>query len=172
MPDPRPDTSEESELTAKAKALASPLRWRILRLCLHEPRTNRELAAALGRNPGSMLHHVRALVEVGFLEPLQPRAGTRGAREIPYRATGLTWHGSEAPLVGPVLVQTFLDEIAGVHPSDLHVSRLGVRLTPEAEREAIERVAALLEWLRSKDDPAGEPASYFIAAHPDIQQRR
>ena len=36
---------------AEAKALASPLRLRILRLALHEPRTNKEIAEALGATP-------------------------------------------------------------------------------------------------------------------------
>ncbi len=44
-----------------------------------------------GVNPGSMLHHVRALVETGFLRAEEPRRGKRGAREVPYRATGLSW---------------------------------------------------------------------------------
>ena len=37
---------------AEAKALASPLRLRILRITLHEPRTNKEIAEALGLQPG------------------------------------------------------------------------------------------------------------------------
>lgn len=161
-----------TELTAKARALASPLRWRILRLCLHEPRTNKELAEALGMNPGSMHHHVQSLVDVGFLVAEEPRTGARGAKEIPYRAPGLTWHGSEAPLVGPVLVETFLQEIQGVHPADLEVSRLGVRLAPADHEEYERRVGELLEWLRSRDTPDGDAWSVMLAMHPDVQQPR
>ncbi|MCR8671652.1 transcriptional regulator [Agrococcus sp. HG114] len=160
-----------TELTAKAKALSSPLRWRILRLCLHEPRTNKELAGLLGLNAGTMHHHVSCLVETGFLEALEPRVGARGAKEIPYRATGLTWRDSEAPLVGPVVVETFLQEIQGVSPTDLEIGRVGSRLTPE-DREALEqRVDELLEWVRAHDSPGGEPFSMMIALHPDVQQR-
>jgi DNA-binding transcriptional ArsR family regulator len=160
-----------TELTAKAKALSSPLRWRVLRLCLHEPRTNKELAEHLGVNAGTMHHHVQSLVDTGFLEALEPRAGTRGAKEIPYRATGLTWHGSEAPLVGPVLVETFLQEIQGVKPTELDVGRLGVRLTPADREELDRRTGELMEWLRTRDVPGGEPISFMIATHPDVQQR-
>lgn len=161
-----------TELTAKAKALSSPLRWRVLRLCLHEPRTNKELAEHLGVNAGTMHHHVQSLVETGFLEPLEPRVGARGAKEIPYRATGLTWHGSEAPLVGPVLVETFLQEIQGVKPTDLEVGRLGVRLAPADRAELDRRMGELLEWLRTRDSPEGDPISFMIVAHPDVQQQR
>ena len=77
MADPHEDAAQQ----ARARALASPLRMRILRLCLHEPRTNKELAGMLGINPGSMLHHVRSLVSTGFLEPGYRRYITRRLRE-------------------------------------------------------------------------------------------
>ena len=72
---------------AEAKALASSLRLQILRLALHEPRTNKEMAAALGRNPATVLHHVRTLVDTGFLIEQPVRRGVRGSREIPPSGT-------------------------------------------------------------------------------------
>ena len=51
---------------AEARALASGVRLRILRLCWDEPRTNKEIAARLDRNPATVLHHVRTLVDTGF----------------------------------------------------------------------------------------------------------
>src|SRR5438309_1430220 len=76
---------------AEARALASAVRLRILRLCLDRSLTNKELAAGLDRNPATVLHHVRTLVDTGFLVPEAPRRGARGAREVPYRATGKSW---------------------------------------------------------------------------------
>ena len=80
---PLPSPEDDAALQAKARALASPLRLRILRLCLHEARTNRELAEELGINPGTLLHHVRSLTTNGFLVAEEPRKGARGAREVP-----------------------------------------------------------------------------------------
>ena len=77
---------------AEAKALASPLRLRILRIALHEPRTNKEIAEALGRNPASVLHHVRTLVDTGFLIEQPRRRGQRGSRELPYLASGKSFY--------------------------------------------------------------------------------
>ena len=77
---------------AEAKAIASPLRLRILRITLHEPRTNKEIAEALGMNPASVLHHVRTLVDTGFLIEQHVRRGPRGSRERPYLASGKTWY--------------------------------------------------------------------------------
>src|SRR5215208_5813154 len=76
---------------AEAKALSHPLRMRILRLCLDEALTNKQLAARLGRDPGTVLHHVRTLVRTGFLVPEEVRQGEKGALEKPYRATGRSW---------------------------------------------------------------------------------
>lgn len=152
---------------ARARALSSPLRLRILRICLHEPRTNKQIAQALGRNPGSTLHHVRTLVDTGFLEPVEPRRGARGAREVPYRATRRSW-STHVPGIGSVLVQTFLDEIAGLPADDLDVSRLGLRLSAADTAELRHRIHELLqEYAARPSTPDGEPISLMVAMHPD-----
>ncbi|RZI84526.1 MAG: ArsR family transcriptional regulator, partial [Microbacterium sp.] len=84
----------EAESIAIARALSSPLRLRVLRLCAFDARTNKELAELLDVNPGTMLHHVRSLVDTGLLAPDAERTGNRGAREVPYRATGLSWRAA------------------------------------------------------------------------------
>ena len=81
QPDGPPAAPQHRDATdAEARALASGLRLRILRMCLDEPLTNREIAAGLGRNPATVLHHVRTLVDTGILEPQEVRRGRRGAR--------------------------------------------------------------------------------------------
>src|SRR5690606_4715190 len=96
-----------SEVEARARALSSPLRLRILRICLHRPRTNKEIAEALDVTPAASLHHVRTLVRTGLLAPQEARRGNRGAREIPYLATGASWN-TPIEQVGEVLTATFL----------------------------------------------------------------
>jgi len=73
------------------KAVASPLRLRILRLCNDRLWTNKELADRLERDPATILHHLRLLVAAGLLEPVSVRQGASGAYEKPYRSTGLSW---------------------------------------------------------------------------------
>ena len=163
------DPDEDAAQQARARALASPLRMRILRLCLHEPRTNKELAGMLGINPGSMLHHVRSLVATGFLEPGEPRRGTRGAREVPYRATRRSW-GTHVPGVGSILLETFLQEVEGLQPDDLNATRLGLKISPQRREEMLERFHALFqEFAAAESDPDGEAISLFFVEHPDRQ---
>ncbi len=87
-----PADAGAAHATAVARALSSPLRLRVLRLCRFDARTNAELAKLVGVNPATMLHHVRTLVRTGLLAAEPERTGTRGAREVPYRATGQSWN--------------------------------------------------------------------------------
>jgi DNA-binding transcriptional ArsR family regulator len=160
--DRRPATPEE------AKALANPLRLRILRLCLDEALTNRELAHRLGRDAGTTLHHVRLLVATGFLAPETERRGRRGAVERPYRATGksFTLDVGDLPQGSLAIVDAFREEIAFVPPGDIRtLARLGVRLTPDA-RDRLERVLAdLVDEIHRADDPAGQPYGLLVGFH-------
>jgi DNA-binding transcriptional ArsR family regulator len=151
----------------EAKALASSLRLRILRICLREPHTNREIAAALDRDPATVLHHVRRLVDTGFLAPQPVRRGTRGAREIPYLATGKSWQLSD-PGASGMLLQTFLEEVALVPATEVNSSRLGLRLNAADMAEFEHRLQALLdEFAARPDDPTAPAWSLFLALHPD-----
>ena len=158
----RPATPEE------ARALANPLRLRILRLCLDSELTNEELAAQLDRDAGTMHHHVRLLVDTGFLEPAPERRGRRGAIERPYRATGKSWtlDVGEHPSMTLAFVDAFRAEIAEAPPGDVPWSvRLAVRLQPDAREGFEHRLQALVEELKDADDPAGEPYGMFAALH-------
>lgn len=170
---PVPEAADAS-LEARAKALGSPIRWRILRLCLHEPRTNRELAALLDRNPATMLHHVRTLVDAGYLVPQEARRGTRGAREIPYLATRLTWTEDEQTSTSDVLVRTFLEEIEGLPADDVGIMRAGLRLSQDELEEYWRRTEEIVKDLmaRREAEPDIERTSWgvFLAVHPDRQQ--
>src|SRR5690348_14156158 len=108
-------TERRTATDAEARALASGIRLRILRLCLDHPLTNKEIAARLAVNPATVLHHVRKLVETGFLAAQDERRGARGSREVPYLATGKSWRldYGQPPVAGSgqAMMDAFLDEI-------------------------------------------------------------
>lgn len=161
-------TPGDPEHEARLRALSSPLRLRVLRLCAFESRTNKELADLLGVNPGTMLHHVRTLVQTGFLAPEPDRAGAQGAREVPYRATGLSWR-LPLPDRSRVLVEVFLQQIELVEPGQLHTTWLGLKLTDEHREEFERRLHELLvEFKERAADAEGETYSVFTAFHPDL----
>lgn len=145
---------------------------RILRFCLHEPHSNREIAEEFDLNPGTSLHHVRTLLHSGLLMAIDGRPGRRGTTEIPYRATGLPW-SSTMPNQGPILVQAFLDDINGVNADDLGVWRLGLKFNAETERELIARISDLLVEFKDRGpDADGRPLSIMVALHPELRKTK
>lgn len=153
------------------RALASSLRLRILRLTLDEPLTNKEIAERLDRNPASVLHHVRTLVDTGFLAAEPERRGARGAREVPYRATGKSWRLADAGSE-QAMVEAFLTESAEAGAAVASMSRLGLRLSPDDREKFLQRINAVLEdYAARPPDPDGEPLSVFFTAHADPGRR-
>jgi predicted ArsR family transcriptional regulator len=161
---------------AEAKALASGLRLRILRLCLDEALTNKEIAARLGAHPATILHHVRTLVTTGFLAAQGERRGTRGAKEIPYLATGKSWYvsigdtGARAAARNRAMIDAFLQEIQLVEePDRVFLTRMALRVNREDLGEFLTRLQDIFEEYRQRrPDPAGDPVSIFFAVHPDV----
>lgn len=159
---------------AELRALAHPLRLRILRLCLDEPLTNRQLAERLGRDPATVLHHVRTLADTGFLGPEPVRRGPRGSREKPYRSTGKSWRLSvehfppDEAFVGEVaIIDAFREEVLQAGPGSARgMTRLGLRLGPDGLAELQERLWAVVnDFAGRPPDPDGEPFGVLIGIH-------
>lgn len=165
------ETERRAATDAEARAIASPLRLRILRLCLDTPLTNKQIAAALGRDPASVLHHVRTLVRTGFLVAEEERRGARGSREVPYRATGKSW---VLDVVDPAqgraktiaLVEAFIEDATRAGFENVDGLRMGLRLTPAEYQELAGRLHAVVTEFMDRGS-TGEPWSLFIGLHPD-----
>ncbi|MEU4802465.1 winged helix-turn-helix domain-containing protein [Actinosynnema sp. NPDC023587] len=151
---------------AEAAALASAVRLRIIRLTHDRALTNKEIAHRLDRDPATTLHHVRKLVATGFLEAQPARTGNRGAREIPYLSTGLSWRlsGGFGATKGQAVLEAYLAEVAEVDPARLNQTRLVVRVDPA---ELNRRLRSLFDELAAEpDDPSGERVALYLAIYP------
>ncbi|WP_367135697.1 ArsR/SmtB family transcription factor [Saccharothrix sp. HUAS TT1] len=141
----RPATVEET------KALAHPLRLRILRLCGQQELTNKQLAERLGRDPGTVLYHVRQLAAAGFLEPGEVRTGASGALEKPYRSTGVSWWldgplADSGAVASTAPLEAFQEELAEAGPESVRVhARFALHLSAEDLVELDRRVSAVLD---------------------------
>lgn len=150
----------------EVKALAHPLRLRILRLCgLHEL-TNKQLADRLGQDPGTMLYHVRQLLAAGFLEAATVRAGKSGALEKPYRSTGRSWNldtalgdaGPDGPLAP---VEAFREELAEAGPDALaSLSRFVLHLSDADAADLAQRIQAVLNDYTDSDRQRPDQPAY------------
>jgi hypothetical protein len=137
---------------AEAKALAHPLRMRILRLCLDRSLTNKQLAEWLGK---------------------EVRQGEKGALEKPYRATGKSWTLSleESPIPqdadAQAMLEAFQAELAEAGPgASAGFNRLALTLSRASREELESRVLAILdEYVTRPPDPDGEPYGLLFAMH-------
>jgi len=168
----RPATLQE------ARALAHPLRIRILRLCLDRARTNSELAAALDQRPATVLYHVRTLLRTGFLVTEPQRPGPRGTVEKPYRATGKSAHLDDAmsredAAVMRAIVEAVAAEVDEAGPGALLDGvRMPLWLTPDQLADLLAQFRAILEKLPSADEylateaaPGTDPYALLLVVH-------
>jgi hypothetical protein len=143
---------------AEARALAHPVRQRIVRLCGIRERTNKELADQLERDPATVLHHVRTLIAAGFLEACDERVGPSGAIEKPYRSTGISWslsldeHRVGHPEVA--MLDATREEVLRSGPDAVETSaRLVVRLTDSQLSTFVDRLRALVDEVVEEAGP-------------------
>ncbi|MCC3275400.1 winged helix-turn-helix domain-containing protein [Arthrobacter sp. zg-Y20] len=145
---------------AEAKALAHPVRIRILQALRGEAKTNKEIAAELGTTPGATLHHINRLVDQGFIVVQAERAGRRGAREVPYLATGktatLSFPGTsaESMSVRNAILRSGLDSYAAAPEADrFGEASYTLHLTPDRLEAFRAQLAAVVREF--KDDLPG-----------------
>ncbi len=162
----RPATLEE------ARALAHPLRVRILRLCLDEELTNKQIADRLGKDPATVIHHVRTLVSTGFLAAGAVRAGASGALEKPYRATGKSWTLDIGELdeevgEGVAMVEAFRDELLESGAQSVEaLSRFSVTLTEPSLEELVSRLKGIAEEYGNRPpEEGGKPYGVLLGVH-------
>lgn len=149
----------------EARALGHPLRLRILRLCSEAELTNKQIADRLGRDPGTVLYHVRQLVDAGFLEQGAVRTGESGALEKPYRSTGKSWWlenpaGAGPAAVGIAPIEAFQEELAEAGPDSVATfARFTLHLSPAEVAELDRRIVAVLdEFMETDRDRSDRPA--------------
>jgi DNA-binding transcriptional ArsR family regulator len=142
------------------KAVANALRLRILRLCNDRAWTNKELADRFERDPATMLHHVRLLVDAGLLVPDPVRQGRSGAYEKPYRSTGLSWElrfdkaeeDEEAGTGEPAMLAAFRQELAEAGNDSIgELTRFHLHLDAAGLEAFSQRLRALLDEFLEDD---------------------
>ena len=149
----------------EVKALGHPLRLRILRLAGQREMTNKQLAERLGKDPGTVLYHVRQLVDAGLLEPAEVRTGESGALEKPYRSTGRSWW-LDGPLnkadaeIRLAPLEAFEAELREAGPGSVQTfNRFSLHLSPEELDELDRRILAVLdEYIETDNQRLDRPA--------------
>lgn len=157
--------SKKEPTPQQIKAVANALRLRVLRLCNDRAWTNKELADRLERDPATMLHHVRLLVDAGLLAPVPVRQGPSGAYEKPYRSTGLSWElrfdsapaDDEEGHGEPAMLAAFRQELAEAGNDSIgELTRFHLHLDEARLEDFAQRLRSLLDEFLEDDDERRE----------------
>ncbi len=177
--DPPPEGQEQKDppvvrraaSLVESRALAHPLRLRMLRLCKDAALTNKELAMALGQRPATVLHHVRTLVATGLLAEEPWRPGSRGATEKPYRSTGKSWRldvgeSGAAGAIHRAMFEAVSAEVDEAGPEAIVESaRMAMRLRPDQMADLLSRIRDLIADYGLIHEPDGEPLAMLVVLH-------
>lgn len=94
----------------KIKLLLDPLRANIIRQLGTKPMTVKELAVALKRKPGTILHHVERLKKAGLIKQVRTQKTTTGIVQRYYRASAREYQLGVARVVAPEPVPQRVEE--------------------------------------------------------------
>jgi DNA-binding transcriptional ArsR family regulator len=169
-PDEVSSVTRRDATAEEARALANPIRLRILRLLRDGSQTNAEIAERLGMQAATTLHHVRTLVRTGFIAPDTERPGPNGITEKPYRDTGKSWtlNVSEArsgKRMGTAVLDAFTAEVAEIGGRLENSTRLSLTLDQASYHELITRLSEIFDEFDTRKDSDGRPYALFLAIH-------
>lgn len=140
------------------KALADPLRVRILEALVERPRTTKQVAERLGEKPTKLYHHVEALDKVGLIE-LHSTRPNRGTLEKYFQAVARSFRAdpdlfSSDPAatgwaaMGAELLSRGAEEIRALDGVDLEGRQpMLVQLKTTASQARIERMQEQFQQL-------------------------
>ncbi len=179
-----PDDQLKSISLAQAKALANPLRRRMLTALRAAERSPFQLAKDLGEPPTKLYHHIRILVKAELIIPTRTEK-KRGAKEQFYIARAQEFHlnpkgaGAAAQLFESALSiglselnENLAPQQVEPHAACTYISAsTKVHADPAALREFAEFTAA---WIKRNRTPAPDKQSTFITVatfpvKPDVE---
>lgn len=180
-PDYELDATVDANTPEQLKALADPLRTKILSLVLERAASVSELAEALDRPKSSTAYHVDQLVDVGLLKVVRTRK-VRAVEERFYGRVGRTIVIGDAPLPDGVQPRSLLSEgaadaAANDDGSNKMRSTLRYARIPESRaNEFFDRLSELADEFtmldRDGDTVYGLVAAVYPTDHPVLPEPR
>jgi DNA-binding transcriptional ArsR family regulator len=148
----------EATTPVQLKALAHPLRQRLLFSLGERPATISQLAAALGAHKGNIAHHLKVLRNAGMVEVTETRQVRGGTEQYYQRTAQRIFVGGPPGASTTAMIQAMADEIAAASEEPLLVLR-HLRLTAaHAER----LTAALSDLVHNADDDGLDQPRYGL----------
>ncbi|MCL4559467.1 MAG: helix-turn-helix domain-containing protein [Chloroflexi bacterium] len=169
----------------QVKALADPLRLRILEILAGQPQTTKQVARQLGEKPTRLYHHVELLEDVGLVRLVETRPN-RGTIEKYYQSVAASFILDYRLFQGEPQAQEALQALQEPYlnlmgllrpgmqphaapPADVDASRamllaqMVLHASPEKIKELVSRLKEWAEDCRAANDPQ-EEATYGVVA--------
>jgi DNA-binding transcriptional ArsR family regulator len=173
------------------KALANPLRVRVLRTLMPQRRSAKQVAQALGEGVTKLYRHIKILEQHGLVHAVA-HSMVSGIAEVQYRARARSFVVSRAALAEPGQVQTTLDGalafvldrariaikraaaggqidlmVRAPEPNALLARRTFAKMSPTRAREFYKRLLALYgEFTSERDDSDGQLYALTMTLSP------
>lgn len=170
--------------TEQVGALAHPIRLRVLNLLQEAPRTNKQLAGALGVSPARLHFHVKELAKSGLINLVEERpkggvlekyyrAAARRFRLGPSLASGTPEAQNMAVVVWEAARQELLRAIDsfGASLPDLSSGQYQARLTPEAFARVVGHLEAVANEFREAAASPGPASSGTLSSVAYLMHR-
>ena len=163
------------------RALADPLRIRLLEWLMERPRSARELADCAGLPADRLYYHLGQLEQAGLIEVAEYRRLARGKAERVYAPAEAEPPGDDASpqetaaFLGSMLEATKMDISAAYQAKqagrrrEVDVTRAALRLTDEALAELRGHLTQLAA--RGADPDAGGTWTRLVLVLADLQDR-
>ena len=152
----------------QVRALAHPLRLRLLELFAQQPRTAKQAAEVMGEPPTRLYHHVAALERAGLIRLRETRQN-RGTTEKYFEAIAPSMPVGREVMkdkdarrdlasMGLVVFNQARNELVRAlasddMPQDMVAVRAVFRLTPTAAKELRRELVAILKKLKARKKP-------------------
>ena len=163
------------------KALADPLRLRLVDWLMERPRSARELADCAGLPADRLYYHLGQLEQAGLIEVTEYRRLARGKAERVYAPAETEPPGDDASpqetaaFLGSMLEATAIDITAAFQAKqagrrrDVHLTRAALRLTDEALAELRGHLTEIAARFAEPDDEGTWTRLVLVLA--DLQDR-
>jgi DNA-binding transcriptional ArsR family regulator len=154
------------EVSPYLRALAHPLRLRVLSLLTGTPMSAAEVARELEVAHANASYHLRQLLAAGLVEVAEERS-TRGGQERRYRPTPHESHPktSDRTMLAAAMAQELTRRSALSDPSAKGTSAdAELWVEPELWQHTLDEVTALMRQLHDQAQPLRSPGTQRISA--------
>jgi DNA-binding transcriptional ArsR family regulator len=163
------NTRDPQNSVANLRALANPVRLRIVALLRGQEWALAHLSSELGLSRGTVLYHMRLLEQAGLVKRTSTKR-VRGGLQHEWSLTATAFVGdgdTTSSSDRPSVVQSMAAQMAVSEGQRLLISY--VRLLPDQREKAVSLLQDALSEIRALESPSGELVAFAALSYTDAE---